>query len=104
MAVQFFDNNDTTPIDDATVQWNTPFYDIATVFIPMQSAWSEKQEEFCRWMSFNPGDSVAAHQPVGILQEIRTAVYQSMATLRHQLQDESNDDATYAQWQEYPNW
>jgi len=103
MAVQFYQNEASTPVNDSTVVWNTPFQDVAQIDIPHQTFGTTGQEAFCSWMSFNPAAAIAAHAPVGNAQAIRTKVYTAMATLRHQLSGESQGDAAYQDWVNYPN-
>jgi len=100
-AVQFYQDESSTPINDSTIQWNTPFQDLATLYIPSQVFGNDTQEDTCTWLSFNPALSLGEHQPVGILQDIRMAVYAAMATQRHSLQNQPNVDATYEDWVNY---
>jgi hypothetical protein len=78
MAVQFFQNEATTPVNDSTVVWDTPFQDVAQIDIPRQTFGTPgqvrkhcclrlmlSQEAFCSWMSFNPAATIADHLPVG---------------------------------------
>jgi len=102
-AVQFYENEQSTPLNDSTVEWTTPFSDIATVNITQQSFGTPGQESFCGWMSFNPAASIPEHEPVGSTQAIRTAVYTQMSLLRHKLSDQSTADATYEDFLDYPN-
>ncbi len=37
-AVQFYVDEDTTPIQNAIAEWDTPFYPIAQIKIPQQSS------------------------------------------------------------------
>jgi len=93
-----------TPLNDSTVVWTTPFYDIANITILQQDfGTSAAQEAFCGAMSFNPASSLADHTPVGNLQAIRSRVYTDMATLRRQLSGQSTADATYEDWLNYPD-
>jgi len=102
-AVQFYANEQTTPINDSTVEWKTPFYDIAQVEIPQQAWGTPGQEAFCASMSFNPASTIAEHQIVGETQIIRTSVYQALGQLRRKLSNQSTNDATYEDWLNYPN-
>jgi len=102
-AVQFYQDERNTPVNDSTVPWETPFQDIAVVTIPPQSSWDASQTALCRYMSFNPGSTIAAHKPVGPIPTIRNAVYAAMASLRHQLHGLPNRDVTYKDWLSYPN-
>ena len=81
-AIQFWQSNSTTPIDDTTIQWNTPFTPVASITIPKQTFMSPGQQTYCDYMSFNPALNIPAHAPVGVLQELRSAVYTAMPPVR----------------------
>lgn len=103
-AVQLWVSNDTTPVNDPTKKWDTsiaPFVEIAEIDIPAQNVWSQNQEATCRHLAFNPSHQIQAHRPVGWIQEMRSVVYNQMATLRHALHGQTNAPATYADWQNF---
>jgi len=102
--VQEFESDDTTPVNDPTVPWNTPWEDLAYITIPGQTTGSAQQETFCEWMGFGPQLSVEGHGPVGDTQAIRTAVYKAMMSLRHQLHNQADRDATIEDWNAWPSW
>jgi len=104
LAVQFFQDEDSTPVEDPTVEWDTPFYPVATLSIPTpQYTDSDGQEAFCREMSMNPWHSLEAHRPIGFLQRFRNVVYTGMGSQRHADWGQSNLEPTYADWQAFPN-
>ena len=76
---------------------------MAVINIPQQDPWGDTQDQFCRFMSFNPGMSIADHAPIGPIPEIRNAVYAAMATLRHKLKGQPDRDVTYQDWLNYPS-
>jgi len=102
MAVQFYMDNETTPLD-APVSWTSQFYEIAEIDLLQQTFGTQGQEDFCGYMNFNPGSSIQDHAPVGVIQAIRSAVYPAMGALRHQLSGLGNDDASINDWLNYPN-
>jgi len=106
LMVQFFDTDQTTPIEDSTVQWNTPWYTIATLEIESYAsryAFQPRQLGFCDFMSFNPWHTIPEHQPLGSLNRIRKAVYTGDATHRHSLQRQSDQEVTVTDWRNFPN-
>eukprot|EP01102_Stenamoeba_stenopodia_P017039 TRINITY_DN6049_c0_g1_i1.p1 TRINITY_DN6049_c0_g1~~TRINITY_DN6049_c0_g1_i1.p1 ORF type:complete len:374 (-),score=74.68 TRINITY_DN6049_c0_g1_i1:118-1239(-) len=102
-AVQVYENEYTTPLNDSTTEWPVPYQDIATIYIPPQNSWDDAQEDFCTFMSFNPGLSTPDHVPYGPIQEIRSAVYNAMANLRHSLDNQPQRDADYQDWLNWPS-
>jgi len=102
-AVQFYENEETTPVNDSTIEWKTPFYDVAEVHIPVQSWGTVAQEAFCAMMSFNPASTIVDHELIGPFQMIRKAVYTTLGQLRRKLSNQSLNDVTYQDWLNYPN-
>jgi hypothetical protein len=104
--VQFFDADNTTPIEDATVQWNTQWWPVATLEIEAyasQSSFGDNQQAFCESMSFNPWHTKPEHQPLGCLNRIRKPVYTGDATHRHNLNHQKDKEVTIADWNAFPN-
>ena len=78
----------TQPIEDPTVLWDptkAPFVDVASVRIPKQTFDSQAQQTFCENLSFTPWHGLPAHRPVGGINRLRKAVYESISDLRHRL-------------------
>jgi len=104
-SVQFFESDQTTPIEDATVQWNTPWNSVATLsFLPNEPfVWGYGQDAFCRHLNFNPWNGITEHQPLGVLQRIRHYVYEQDGLRRWSLRGESSDPPTVNDWENYDN-
>ncbi|KNC53835.1 uncharacterized protein AMSG_12288 [Thecamonas trahens ATCC 50062] len=103
--VQFFVSPHSTPINDTTIRWSSPWHTLGQILLPRPTAyvWDAPHLAFCRHMSFNPWLSLVAHQPLGFLQDIRRAVYTATATQRHALRGEPNTLAGIEDWLNYPN-
>jgi hypothetical protein len=73
------------PIEDPTIEWKeaqSPFVPVARIQIPAQVP---EAAEVCEARSFTPWHSIAEHRPLGGISRVRKAVYQTISTLRHQL-------------------
>ncbi len=79
----------TMPIEDASVIWDeteSPFQTVATITIDNQQFDSPDAMATCERISFNPWQSLAAHEPLGRMNEVRRLVYQHAAELRNKEQ------------------
>ena len=54
-------------------------------------------------MAFNPYHAIQAHKPVSSIQKLRGVAYAKAASYRHQLLNQPDIEATYADWLAYPN-
>jgi hypothetical protein len=72
--VQLFSDEATTPIEDTTVEWTTPWHRLATLTLPKQAplpaftAWVES-------LSFDPWHALVEFRPVGAMMRARNAAY-----------------------------
>jgi catalase len=76
------------PIDDATVVWdeaNAPFQKVATIRIPAQEFQGASQMAHAEFVSYNPWHALVAHEPLGVVNATRRAVYLAVSSLRHRL-------------------
>lgn len=83
--VQLAVDPDTTPIEDATVEWPehaSPYQTVGRLEIPAQTAWSEARDDFFTPLSFRPAHSLAAHRPLGQVMRARLFVYERLAAFR----------------------
>jgi hypothetical protein len=74
------------PVEDATVLWSekdSPFLKVARVTIPRQSFDTPEQGAFCENLSFTPWHSLPEHEPVGVMNRVRRALYQETSRYRH---------------------
>lgn len=95
-AVQPFVDEQTTPIEDATSVWGTPFSEVATLTIPAQDFTSAEQYAFCENLSYTPWHCHADHQPLGGIQRCRKHVYEQSQRLRHKLNRVAQNEPTRA--------
>jgi catalase len=85
-GVQRRTDPDTMPIEDASVIWDegqAPFETVATITIARQDFVSPPALADCERSSFNPWQCLAAHAPLGRMNEVRRLVYAHAAQLRN---------------------
>jgi hypothetical protein len=76
------------PVEDPTIVWDeaaSPYQRVATIRIPHQTFDSDAQKAFGENLSFTPWHSLPEHRPLGNTNRIRRVVYESISTLRHEL-------------------
>ena len=87
--VQFFVDEETTPLDDVTVRWDPRRSEpvrVATLRLPKQSI--EDPGAFDH-LSFNAWHALADHEPVGSLNRARRIAYVLSADARRRMNEES---------------
>ncbi len=75
------------PVENALVAWDqelSPFVKVAQIRIPKQNFTSAEQKVFCENISFNPGHSLSAHEPIGGINRARKMVMKDISDLRLQ--------------------
>ena len=85
-SVQMQTDPDSMPIEDATVIWDeqeSSFQRVATITIENQAFDDPQQLASCEHRSFNPWQSLAAHEPLGRMNEVRRSIYERAAGLRN---------------------
>ena len=83
--VQFQTDPKAMPVEDASVEWDedmSPFRTLATITIGDQEFQTKSARQQCERMSFNPWQSLAAHQPLGGINRVRKAVYAELTRFR----------------------
>lgn len=76
------------PIEDPTLEWSekdSPFIPVARITIPSQGFDSPKQLAFCENLSFTPWHAIPEHRPLGGINRVRKAVYETISRVRHEL-------------------
>jgi hypothetical protein len=76
----------TMPIEDASVIWDedkSPFQTVATITIENQEFDDPESLAACERISFNPWQSLRAHEPLGRMNAVRQQVYQHAVKLRN---------------------
>lgn len=83
--VQFQEDPVRQPIENAGVEWLTPFVTVATLEIPVQSCGSAAQLAFGQNLSFNAWRTLADHRPLGSINRARRRIYRHISALRQGL-------------------
>lgn len=83
--VQFQGDPEEMPIEDASVIWDesvAPFQEVARITMRDQAFTTDQTLARCERQSFNPWQSLRAHQPIGGINRVRRAVYSELAAFR----------------------
>ncbi len=78
LQLQPFVNEATTPIEDASVDWPTPYSTVGRLLLPRQDADAAEGRALARQAEaavFDPWQALAEHRPLGDVQRARKAVY-----------------------------
>ena len=76
--VQFFESEESTPIEDASVDWNAPWLTIARLTLPVQDVSSERGRrvaELVEKLSFDPWHALVELRPLGNMMRARNPAY-----------------------------
>ncbi|WP_344111356.1 hypothetical protein [Kribbella alba] len=74
LQVQFFTDEATTPIEDASVVWPAPYLTVARLTIPRQKPDPAFDEEI-ETAKFDPWNALTAHRPLGEVMRARKVAY-----------------------------
>ncbi len=83
LYAQFQTNPDLHPIENSGVTWKietAPIYEVATLRIPSQD--SDKQNQVCEDLSFNPWRGLVDHRPLGNTNRGRKEIYKASYNFR----------------------
>jgi hypothetical protein len=78
LRLQFFEDEKTTPIEDASVDWTSPYVDVGRLTIPAQDVTSAAGKALAaevEAMSFDPWHALVEHAPLGGIMRARKAAY-----------------------------
>ena len=78
LQLQPFVNETITPIEDASVNWPSPYTTVARLTLPVQDSASAQSQALLREVEaavFDPWQALAAHRPLGDVQRARKVVY-----------------------------
>ncbi|MEO5670122.1 MAG: catalase [Ramlibacter sp.] len=76
--LQFFVSEEATPIEDASVNWASPYTTVARLMLPKQDCASPEGLAFAEKVEatvIDPWQALAAHRPLGDVQRARKVVY-----------------------------
>jgi hypothetical protein len=85
LQVQFFADEQSTPIEDSTVEWKSPWVPVARLTLPQQSVSSEQGQALAAWaetLSFDPWHAQAELRPLGAMMRARNAAYRVSTSAR----------------------
>jgi Catalase len=78
LRAQLFSDEQSTPIEDASVVWPGPWVELATLTLPKQDLDSPKGKEISALVesfSFDPWHAIAEHRPLGAIMRARAVAY-----------------------------
>ncbi|TWO73107.1 catalase [Caenimonas sedimenti] len=78
MQLQFFASEALTPIEDASVNWTTPYSTVARLMLPQQDLDSPDAKTFAERVEgsvIDPWQALVEHRPLGDVQRARKVVY-----------------------------
>ncbi len=78
LQLQFFANESLTPIEDASVNWPTPYVTVARLMLPPQNTGSTEGLALAQKIEagvIDPWQALAEHRPLGDVQRARKVVY-----------------------------
>lgn len=78
LQLQPFVSEALTPIEDASVNWTSPYSTVARLVLPQQDTGSDQGQALAKQVEadvFDPWHALAAHRPLGDVQRARKVVY-----------------------------
>lgn len=78
LQLQPFVNEQTTPIEDASVNWPSPYTTVARLTLPVQDVGSQAGQDLvdkAESAVFDPWQALIEHRPLGDVQRARKAIY-----------------------------
>lgn len=85
--IQFQTDAIKMPIENPTIEWDSPFIKMATIRIPTQIFDTQEQNEFGDDLSFNSWHTLWEHRPLGNFNRARKIIYGEMSAFRHEHND-----------------
>lgn len=93
--IQLRKHSSEMPIEDPTIEWSekdSPFISVAKITIPSQQFSTSEQRKFCDDLAFTPWHAVSEHQPLGGINRVRQAAYETSSRIRHELNDVTDSE------------
>jgi hypothetical protein len=78
MQLQYFASEQLTPIEDASVNWSTPYTTVARLMLPQQDLDAPAAKQLAERVeggTIDPWQALADHRPLGDVQRARKVVY-----------------------------
>ncbi len=92
--IQAFSDEQSTPIEDAGVEWKTPFVKVASIEIPIQNIDTPQRFDLAEQLFFSPTNALEVHKPLGGINRARVQIYRSLSKFRHQRDNKSMIEPT----------
>jgi hypothetical protein len=92
LLFQFYRDPVATPIEDASVDWDTPYLPVARLTLLQQdlsSPQGQKDTTYVEQLSFDPWHALVEHRPLGNMMRARGPVYRVSTTQRQALPEPS---------------
>ncbi len=80
LRAQLFVDDQSTPIEDASVVWSAPWVELGALTLPKQdpdSATGKQIAALVETLSFDPWHSIAEHKPLGAIMRARGVAYKA---------------------------
>jgi len=80
LQLQFFTDEATTPIEDATVDWPTPYLTVGRLTVPQQDLAAPPgvaTQQAAETAAFDPWSALVEHRPLGEIMRARKAAYRA---------------------------
>jgi hypothetical protein len=90
LMLQFFEDEARTPIEDAAVDWDTPYVTVGRFTIPKQDANTREGRELAariETLSFDPWHALEEHRPLGAMMRARKHAYFASTKARNAIPD-----------------
>lgn len=87
--IQPFTNQDETPLEDAAVEWQSPYIKVATLTLPIQNVDSPLRRETAEQLFYSPGNALESERPLGGLNTARVKIYRTLTKFRHNANGDS---------------
>jgi hypothetical protein len=80
LRVRFYTDDAATPIEDASVEWNSPWQTVGTLTLPVQDPESPRGKrvaEVVEQLAFDPWHARTEHRPLGDIMRARNVAYRA---------------------------
>ena len=95
--IQFQKDEDTMPIEDASVAWSedeSPFIKVAEIEIFAQDIDNDKRRALANTISYTPWHCLPEHRPLGGINRARKVIYEAVSIARHDELGEPREEPT----------
>lgn len=76
-------NPQTEPIENGLKVWKSPYYKVATLYIPRQRVTTQNLVDLAENSAYNPWRTLEEHRPLGNINRVRKEIYKHVSEFRH---------------------